>query len=520
MPDSSNPGPQSLRDWIERAARRDPAKPFIHSIEDRKTLSYAELGELTRRIAAYLHRQNLAANDRVVLLADNSIEHLALYIGVMAYGATICTIHTEMNRWHLERIVPALRPRLVVYEPQLGIDELVGAVDAPRVPLGRWAAVGSDGFYGLVAGCGAADGRVTAAGAGHDAAICFTSGTSARPKGVVLTFCELLSNVEPIGDMFGLGADDRIYDFRSYNWASAQLLSALGPLAKGATLVMGRKFTRSRFFDNIKQYGATIAAGNPTTISMLLNGGDVVRAGDVPTLRFITSSSAPLLPEEWRRFEERFGIRVTQGYGSSETGWIAANPGETRRFGTVGRPLAYHRLTVTDSNGQPLAPGETGHIELGGVPDRAYRYLADDGSIRVHCRGRIRTGDLGFLDADGYLHVTGRAKDLIIRGGVNIAPLEIESVMTRLPEIVEAAAVGVPDRIYGEEIVGYVVLRPDARLSPADVLKHCRAALPAFKVPKTIVVRDRLPKTERGKLDRKALVEEWVRQSTAAAMSR
>jgi acyl-coenzyme A synthetase/AMP-(fatty) acid ligase len=278
----------------------------------------------------------------------------------------------------------------------------------------------------------------------------------------------------------------------------------------GATLILGRKFSRSRFFDHIRQHGATIATGNPTTIGLLLNG-DGANVPELPTLRFMTSSSAPLAADEWRRFEDRFGIRVSQGYGCSEIGWIAAHPGERRRIGTVGRPLPYHRLAIVAADGESLKTGETGAVELGGLDDNPYRYLADDGAIRVNERGRMKTGDLGYLDDEGYLHLTGRAKDLIIRGGVNISPVEIDDVLMQRPEVVEAATVGVPDRVYGEEVVAYVVLRPGAVIGADDILRHCHTALPAFKAPKQIVLSAALPKTERGKLDRKALVELWGR---------
>jgi acyl-coenzyme A synthetase/AMP-(fatty) acid ligase len=344
--------------------------------------------------------------------------------------------------------------------------------------------------------------------------ILFTSGTSARPKGVVLSFRELVANAGPTADGFAMTAADRIYDFRSFNWCSAQTLSALPPLERGATLILGRKFSRSRFFEHIERHGATIATGNPTTIGILLNGEGALTAPELPALRFMTSSSAPLTVDEWRRFEERFGIRVSQGYGCSEVGWIAAQPGEARRIGTVGTPHAYHRLSIVDGEGQPLQPGETGAVELGGLPGNTYRYLADDGSIRVNERGRMKTGDLGFLDDEGYLHLTGRARDLIIRGGVNISPVEIDGVLMQRPEVAEAATVGVPDKVYGEEVVAFVVLRPGAGIGADDILRHCAAALPAFKAPKRIVLRgEPLPKTERGKLDRKALVELWSRDA-------
>jgi acyl-coenzyme A synthetase/AMP-(fatty) acid ligase len=505
MPDQA--GPRLLRHWIDRAAARDPDKAFIVSADDGRTLTYGQLRATTGRIAAYLRDQGVGANDRIALLSNNSIEHLVTYFGVLAYGAAICTVHVEMNRNQLDSILPMLKPRMVLCEAGLGLDEIVSAAAVPCWPLGVWDDRRGDSFFAAVNAC--EPGNVaTGAGADDSAVILFTSGTSARPKGVVLSFRELLYNARPTADGFNLTAADRIYDFRSFNWCSAQTLSAVPPLCRGATLILGRKFSRSRFFDHIRQHGATIATGNPTTIGLLLNG-DAASAPDVPTLRFMTSSSAPLNVDEWRRFEERFGIRVSQGYGCSEIGWIAAQPGEQRRIGTVGRPHGYHRLSIVGAEGQMLTPGEIGAVELGGLQNNAYRTLADDGSIRIDSQGRMKTGDLGFLDDEGYLHLTGRAKDLIIRGGVNISPLEIDGVLMRHPEVIEACTVGVPDKVYGEEVVAYVVLRPGATLGADDVLRHCATLLPAFKTPKRIVLSEELPKTERGKLDRKALAERW-----------
>ena len=305
-----------------------------------------------------------------------------------------------------------------------------------------------------------AENFLTETTARDDGVIFFTSGTSDTPKGVVLSYREQLANIMPMTEGFGITGDDRIYDFRSFNWASAQLLGVLAPLARGATLVMAKKFSATRFFDDVRTHGVTVAAGNPTVINMLLASPIKIGPQDVPSLRFLTSSSAPLLPQEWRRFEERFGIPVAQGYGSSETAWIAVNPGHARRFGSVGRPLAYHRLAIVGADGRAVPPGETGHVELGAWDDNDFRYLGDDGSVRVNSRGRMRTGDIGYLDADGYLYLTGREKELIIRGGVNISPVEIDGVLMQRAEVSEAATIGVPDAIWGEEVVSYVVLAP------------------------------------------------------------
>ena len=510
MPKEAEFGPILLRQWIDRAAERDPDKAYIVYVDNRRTISYGQLQRLTRQIATFLAERGIRSNDRIALLAGNSIEHLACYIGVMAYGATICTIHVEMNRRHLAQIMPVLNPRLVVFEHGVGLDEVLATSSAPCLPLGSWDNDADDGFYRSVTRCAPTDITLASARPQDDACIMFTSGTSAKPKGVLLTFRELLSNVAPTAAGFGLTSNDRIYDFRSFNWCSAQVLSALAPLYLGASLIMGRKFTRSRFFQHIAEYGATITAGNPTTINMLLNGDDPLNVEALSNLRFVISSSAPLLSEDWRRFERRFGIPIAQGYGCSEIGWIATNPGANRHIGTVGKPLPYHKLAIVNDRAQPLSLEEIGHVEVGGFPDNDYRYLAEDGTIKVNSRGRLRTGDIGFLDADGYLHVTGRERDLIIRGGVNISPLEIDSILMQRPELIEVATVGVPDQTYGEEVVSFVVARPGTKIDVEDLLRYCSTLLPTFKAPKQIVLSDHLPKTARGKLDRKALTERWI----------
>mgnify|MGYP000862450702 CR=1 FL=1 len=508
-------GPALLRGWLAAAARAHPDKPYLVSVEDGRALGYGALARLAARIAGHLAARGIGPNDRVVLLANNSLEHLAVYAGVLYAGATICTVHLEMNRAYLDALLPALRPRLVLFEDGLDLGGLIARTGGEWRPLGRWAEAGGEGFFADLAPAPPAPPTLPAdpAACRNDAVIFFTSGTSARPKGVILTYRELLPNSAATAEAFGLGPDDRVYDYRSFNWASAQMLSALGTLSVGATLLLGRKFSRSRFFADIAAYKATVATGNPTVLSMLLQGDDTVRSTDLPHLRFVTSSSAPLTVEEWRRFEDRFGIPVAQGYGSSETGWISGCTDRTKRYGSVGKPLPYLRAAVVDRDGNALPAGEIGHVQVGAYPDGEFRYIGEDGAIRVNAVGRVLTGDMGFFDADGYLHLTGREKDLIIRGGVNISPLEIDAVLMRHADIAEAVAVGMPDRIYGEEVVASVVLRNGATLTAEAILAHCARHLPAFKTPKRIAIVPGLPKTDRGKLDRKAVAAEWKAQS-------
>jgi acyl-CoA synthetase (AMP-forming)/AMP-acid ligase II len=508
---SESPGSNLLQSWIARAAARSPRKPWVIAADDGRTVEYARLQDFAGRFAVWLGRRGIGPNDRVALLADNSIEQLLCYFGAMAAGATVCTVHVEMNRNQLGGILDRLKPKLILYQDGLRLDEALASADAPRLAIGRPDAPAADTLFGEPAH-GAPGEPESAAAPDDDAVILFTSGTSAKPKGVVLNFREFLSNIDPLAEGFGITADDRLYDFRPFSWASAQLLGALAPVNRGATLVLAEKFSASRYFSHLRDHDVTVTTGNPTTLNILLNTEIKFERDTLPKLRFVTSSSAPLLLDEWKRFEQKFGIRVAQGYGASEASWIAAVSGEERRLGTVGRPFAYHDFAIVDGDGRRLPAGEIGAVEIGGWPDHPFRYLAEDGDIRVHARGRIRTGDIGCLDADGFLTLTGREKELIIRGGVKISPLEIDACLMQCAEVIEAATVGVPDAIYGEQVVSYVVGRPGATLDTTALLRHCADALPAFKAPKRIVLASALPKTERGKLDRRALVERWNRE--------
>jgi long-chain acyl-CoA synthetase len=234
-------GSNLLHGWIARPASRTPDKPWVVGADDGHSVSYAELREAVGRLATFLGAQGLGRNDRVALLANNSIEHLVAYFGVMAAGATVCTVHVEMNRNQLDNIFARLKPRLVLYQEGLGLDDFLAGVAVPRLRLGRFRAAAAETLFGVLAGVAASDPQ-RPAGPSDDAVILFTSGTTARPKGVVLNFREFLLNVGPAAEGFGLTTDDRVYDCRPFSWASAQLLGALVPVNRGATLVLAETF--------------------------------------------------------------------------------------------------------------------------------------------------------------------------------------------------------------------------------------------------------------------------------------
>ena len=500
--------------WMERNARTVPDKLAISSIDQNKDISHGELFKIANQIGQYYENKGIGRNDRVVLLSNNSIEHLIIYLASLAYGCTICTVNVEMNARYLSKIIESLNAKTIFFEPEsVTIDQQNQNISKDQHNIGEWSKNGSSGIFSQFEKHKTSVGNWPLAKRTDDISIFYTSGTSSNPKGVVCSYAELYDNTTPISDAFGLTSKDRILDCRSMNWMSAQVLSAIGPVAKGSSLLLGRKFSASSFFDWINDYEATVAVGNPTIINMLVNRERSRGHKAAPNLRYITSSSAPLLVSEWKRFEETFNIQICQGYGASEVGWISGSHEQSRRLGSVGRPVKYQQVAIVDNEGNALGRNQIGAIQLNGNPAGRYRYLDEKGKVVINGEGSILTGDMGYIDEDGFLFVTGREKDLIIRGGVNISPLEIDNVILQIPEVLEVATVGVPDEVYGERVVVYIVAKKSHCPIEDTVLTFCQQNLPDFKVPGEIIFKDTLPKTKRGKMDRNALAQEWKKEN-------
>jgi acyl-coenzyme A synthetase/AMP-(fatty) acid ligase len=510
-------GYRSMRSVLAGNAARIPDRLYMYAIDQDKSLSFGELHALASRMAHVLQARGLKANDRVLMLSENSIEFIATFLGVIRYGATIATANVEMNRAHLAEIVRAVAPKLVLVQDGLGLEALRDPAGAAEwMPLGEWDKTGaSTGFFAAVAAASDADDVPEVCGPDDIAVIFYTSGTEAKPKGVLQTHAAVWHNFDATADCVGLTGDDRVLDCRSYTWLSAQNMSLVGPLFRGASVYMAKHFSRSRWFDWVKRYRITMGVAVPTMLNMFLNEPVAVHGRDLPHLKFIMTSSAPMLPEPWQRFEEQYGILVCQSAGCSEGGLMCSHRGRNRKIGTIGLPLKYQRLRILDPEGNPLPPGQAGEVVVSG-PQKSWGYLHADGRVEKLPEAGHRTGDLGMIDRDGHVSIVGRLKDQIIRGGVNVSPVEVDNVLAEHPDIVEGAAVGVPHPIYGEEVVAYVVARPGSGLTAEQVRQHCAARLAFFKQPKEVFFTDRLPKNERGKLDRKTLADIWKREHAAA----
>jgi acyl-coenzyme A synthetase/AMP-(fatty) acid ligase len=279
----------------------------------------------------------------------------------------------------------------------------------------------------------------------------------------------------------------------------------------GATLVLARKFSQARFFDWLRDYGVTVAVGIPTVLNMLLARPVAVTKADLPKLRFMTSSTAPLSLEKHVEFEKTYGIPIVQLAGGTETGFMCGNSPGHRKLGSIGRPTLNMRVRLLDDAGREVAVGEEGEMVVSGRQLASAYWQGPDTLVPIPQDG-FRNGDLAKRDADGYIYITGRKKDIIIKGGVNIASLEITNCLLEHPDVADAATLGVRDDIYGEVPVGFVALRPGRSASETRLLEHCRVKLVAFKVPAVVVVAEAIPKNANGKIDREALAALWERR--------
>jgi acyl-coenzyme A synthetase/AMP-(fatty) acid ligase len=500
-----------IADLLARYRQRDPDKLAIVDIDQERSISFGALEPAITDIAAALKQREVGKGSRVLVLADENIEKLLLWLGIWRIGAVVVPLNIELNAAFITDLATAISPVLTLVHKELDGNALVGR--KPFVRFGTYSVTAAnadprDDFFRTIPR-GVARESLTERNEAADVACIFcTSGTTSRPKIVVFDHCAYWLNGLSTLECLGLSADDRTLEYRSFGWNSAQVLNLMPFLQKGLTLHIARRFSHRRFFEWVRRFGITFAAGVPTVVNMLLSKPPGFSGEDMPTLRLMTCSTAPLTLEQWARFEEMYGVKLLQMYGMSEAGWLCGNRHYKSKMGTVGLPALHQEFEIVDAEGKQCAPNVEGEVTAGG-PHCAIGYLRDDGTIEPIRGKRIKSGDLASMDDDGFIRVSGRTKDLIIRGGINIAPLEIDEVLLRHPGVLDAAAVGVPDCIYGEEVVCYVVPRPGSDLTAAVVIEHCQASLTAPKVPKQVLIVAGLPKSDRGKVLRDKLKDDW-----------
>jgi len=338
------------------------------------------------------------------------------------------------------------------------------------------------------------------------ALLIFTSGTTGVPKGVMLDHANLDAMAEMGRRALHIGPTDRCLLILPLFHVNGIVVSVLTPLLAGGSVVIGERFDPNTFFDAVEHHRPTFFSAVPTIYTMLAALPDDVRP-DTSSVRFGICGAAPASAQLLTRFEYRYGFPLIEGYGLSEgTCASTINPVEgPRRAGTVGIAFPGQQIRIVDPAGNAVPTGVDGEVTIDG-PNVMRGYLGrPDETARVIVDGWLHTGDIGHLDADGYLTLVGRSKDMIIRGGENIYPKEIEDVLISDPAVLEAAVIGVPDDKWGETVAAYVQPRPGHAINPEALQALCARNLAGYKRPTTITVMDAIPKNAVGKTDKAPL---------------
>ena len=499
----------SVHALIEQRAAQAPDAVYAIGLANDRSLRYGELARSCGRIGALLRAHGLRPGDTVSLVMPNGLQTLRVLLGAMHAGMTVNPVNLLSQPEPMRHVLghsdcklvcvaPEWEARVRALLPGLGreVTLIVADPDGEALPGEDEASIQAP-----------ASTPMPAPAPDAVALLMYTSGTTGTPKGVMLTQANLAANARAISVEHGLGASDRVLAVLPLYHINAFAVTMLAPLAHGGSLAMPAKFSAARFW--AQAAGCTWINVVPTMISYLLEGETPAHA-QTANIRFCRSASAALPPEHHRAFEHKFGIGIIETMGLTET--VApsfSNPldARQRKLGSIGRPSGCE-ARVIDAALQPVATGVTGELSIRG-PNVMRGYYKNEAATRASFTpdGWLRTGDLGHRDADGFFFVTGRIKELIIKGGENIAPREIDEALLAHPAVLDAAAVGIPDPHYGQEIMACVVLREGAVCSEDELRAFCVEQLGRYKTPKQLRFVTELPRGPSGKVQRLKLLE-------------
>ncbi len=463
--------------------------------DDSTEMSFRELDDRVRAVASRFRELGVSRGDVVAVMLPNRAE---LVLSIFA-------------AWHLGAAATPINPNFTAAEADHQIND-AGAVlvvnAGPDAPTGGRPTIAVDDLP-------AAGGGTTLEPVelrGEDLAlVIYTSGSTGRPKGVMLTHANADAMSAAMAEAMAMTSEDHCLLILPLFHVNALMVSLLAPLRVGAQLSIVGTFSASTFFDRVEQLRPTYFSAVPTIYALLLTQAEG-RFPDMSSLRFAVCGAAPATRELLRAAEDFLGAPILEGYGLTEaTCASAVNPIDgPRKPGTVGPALPGQRIRIVDEDLRDVPVGDSGEVLITGPIVMAGYLNNPEATEQTLVDGWVRTGDVGVLDADGYLTIVDRLKDMIIRGGENIYPKEIENAIGSLPGVLEVAVVGRPDPVLGEVPVAFVVPYPDADLTPESVIAHCAELLTRVKVPVHVEVIPQLPKNPVGKIDKPGLRASFV----------
>ncbi|QDO95889.1 malonyl-CoA synthase [Ferrovibrio terrae] len=490
-----------------RSSIADPAKIFIET-GDGRTFSYADTFALAERFAGLLVGLGVQPGDRVAVQVDKSAEALIFYLGVVAAGGVYLPLNVGYTLTELEYFIGDAEPRVVVCRPNAEKD--LGPL-ATRLGVAHVLTLGGNGDGSLMEKAKSVPAGFAAVPRAADdlAAILYTSGTTGRSKGAMLTHHNLYSNAATLKDYWRFTRDDVLLHALPIFHTHGLFVASNVTLLAGASMIFLSKFDGDEVMKLLPR--ATSMMGVPTFYVRLLQSPALTKES-VKHIRLFVSGSAPLLADTHKEWEARTGHRILERYGMTETNMNTSNPYDAERVaGTVGFPLPGVSVRITDpETGKPLAQGEIGMIEVKG-PNvfKGYWRMPEKTAAEFRADGFFITGDLGKIDDRGYVHIVGRGKDLIITGGYNVYPKEVETEIDAMPGVIESAVIGVDHPDFGEGVTAVVVASKGHALDEAGVLKALDGRLAKFKLPKRVFFVDDLPRNTMGKVQKNLLRDQY-----------
>ena len=471
-------------------------------------ISYAELVARAGKMANALAGLGVKPGDRVAVQVEKSVEAIVLYLGTVRAGGVFLPLNTGYTPTEIAYFVGDAEPAVFVCDPAKE-SALQPAADEAGAKLVTLDARGA-GTLMDAADAAAPEFATVERGPDDLAALLYTSGTTGRSKGAMLTHGNLVSNTRALIETWRFSASDVLIHALPIFHTHGLFVATNVTLFSGASMIFLPKFDVDRIFELMAR--ATVLMGVPTFYVRLLQD-DMLNAETTQRMRLFVSGSAPLLAETHRDWRARTGHAILERYGMTETNMNASNPYEGERVaGTVGLPLPGVEIIVTDpETGAELPQGEIGMIEVRG-PNvfKGYWRMPEKTAAELRENGFFITGDLGKIDERGYVHIVGRGKDLIITGGYNVYPKEIETELDALPGVVESAVIGVPHRDFGEGVTAVIVPSGGAALAEAEVLEGLGDRLAKFKLPKRVVFVEELPRNTMGKVQKNLLRDRFA----------
>lgn len=514
----------TLTGLLKRVAGEFPHRRAI-SVSGKFDLTHARLHELVEGAAACLVAAGIKPGDVVALTFPNTVELVIMFLAVIRARGTAAPLNPAYTTEEFEFYLSDSESKMLLTSKE-GNNSAQAAASKLNIPQASVTLPSADSELDISLPRPELDHNLITKLTNDPSDVALflhTSGTTSRPKGVPLTQLNLASSVKNLMSVYRLTEFDStviVLPLFHVHGLLAALLSSLG--AGGAvTLPAAGRFSASTFWEDMKKYRATWYTAVPTIHQIILDRHSSKPETDYPKLRFIRSCSASLAPAILAQLEAVFGAPVLEAYAMTEASHLmCSNPlpeDGSHKPGSVGKPVG-QEMAILDENGTPQEAQASGEVCIRG-PNVTRGYKENPEANKAAFQfGWFHTGDVGFLDSDGYLHLVGRIKELINRGGEKISPIEVDAVLLSHPDIAQAVAFGVPDDKYGEEINCAVIPREGSNLDEPEVVRFCKKNLAAFKVPKKVFITDSLPRTATGKIQRRIVAEHFLAQISTAKL--